>query len=345
MRLFIALTPPAGALDDLDTALAPYRAAFGDLRWTSRETWHVTLAFLGEVSAESATRILPRLERGARRHPAFELRIAGAGAFPEPGRATVVWSGITGNRRALGQLAMTVSAAARRAGALPPDAGRRYRPHLTLAHARTGADVRPIVTGLDDYQGPPWTAGEISLIRSTLGSQPRYETIGTWKLRQSPPLTDLRIRRATQADAEEITGVFLASRDTAMTYLPRLYTDEQTRSWIEAAVLPGTITWVAERGTPPAIIGFASLSGNGSVLDHLYLHPDAQRQGVGSALLAIVKEAAPGGLSLHVFQRNHAARRFYEHHGFQPGELSDGSRNEENEPDMTYHWRAHTQSP
>jgi 2'-5' RNA ligase len=42
------------------------------------------------------------------------------------------------------------------------------------------------VTGLDDYQGPPWTAGQISLIRSTLGSQPRYETIGTWKLRDVP---------------------------------------------------------------------------------------------------------------------------------------------------------------
>lgn len=342
MRLFIALTPPAGVLDDLDTAFAPYRAAFGDLRWTSRETWHVTLAFLGEVSAESAERLLPRLERGARRHPAFELRVAGAGAFPDPGRATVLWSGITGNRRALGQLAMTVSAAARRAGAPPPDAGRRYHPHLTLARARgrTSVDVRRVVTGLDDYQGPPWTAGEISLIRSTLGSQPRYETIGTWKLRQEPAPADLRIRRAVPADAEEITRVFLASRAAAMPYLPRLHTDEQTRSWIETAVLPGTTTWVAERGTPPAIVGFASLSGDRSVLDHLYLHPDAQHEGVGSALLATVKEAAPDGLSLHVFQRNHAARRFYEHHGFRPGELSDGSRNEENEPDMTYHWSA-----
>lgn len=186
MRLFIALTPSAGALDDLDAALAPYRAAFGDLRWTSRETWHVTLAFLGEVSEESTARLLPRLERGARRHPAFDLRIAGAGAFPKPARATVVWSGIAGNRRALGQLAMTVSAAARRAGAPPPDAGRRYHPHLTLARARTGTDMRPLVADLDGYQGPPWTAGEISLIRSVLGSQPRYETLGTWKLRTSP---------------------------------------------------------------------------------------------------------------------------------------------------------------
>lgn len=156
MRLFIALTLPEGALDDLDTALAPYRAAFGDLRWTSRETWHVTLAFLGEVGEQSAERLLPRLERGARRHPPFELRIAGAGASPKPARATVVWSGIAGNRRALGQLAMTVSAAARRAGAPPPDAATtRTSPWPVPGPARTCAPSWQTWTATRGRRGQP----------------------------------------------------------------------------------------------------------------------------------------------------------------------------------------------
>jgi 2'-5' RNA ligase len=183
MRLFVGLAPPAAVLDDLDAACAPLRLGREDLRWTSRELWHITLAFLGEVAEEGLDRLLPRLERAARRHLAFGLSLAGAGAFPGPARANVLWSGLSGDRKALGELAMSVSAGARRAGAPPPDEGRHYRPHVTLARCRMPADVRSIVDDLSGYQGPAWTVEEIYLIRSTLGGQPRYETLGTWKLK------------------------------------------------------------------------------------------------------------------------------------------------------------------
>ena len=79
MRLFVGLAPPAAVLDDLDAVCAPLRPAREDLRWTSRELWHITLAFLGEVSEESIDRLVPRLERAARRHLVFGLSLAGAG--------------------------------------------------------------------------------------------------------------------------------------------------------------------------------------------------------------------------------------------------------------------------
>ncbi|MBV9383352.1 MAG: RNA 2',3'-cyclic phosphodiesterase [Streptosporangiaceae bacterium] len=183
MRLFVALAPPAAVLDELDAACAPLRAGRDDLRWTSREAWHVTLAFLGEVAETGASRLLPRLERAARRHQRFSLAFAGAGAFPGAGRANVLWSGLSGDRRALAELAASVSAGAARAGAEPPDKGRRFKPHLTLARCRAPADVRTIVASLDGFQGQPWTAGEIFLIRSRLTGHPRYETLGAWPLR------------------------------------------------------------------------------------------------------------------------------------------------------------------
>ena len=65
MRLFVAIAPPAAVLDDLDALAAPLRAGRQDLRWTSREAWHVTLAFLGQVDESAAARLLPRLERAA----------------------------------------------------------------------------------------------------------------------------------------------------------------------------------------------------------------------------------------------------------------------------------------
>ena len=183
MRLFVALVPPAPVLDDLAAACARLRPGPAGLRWAGREQWHVTLAFLGEVDEDTVTRLAPRLERAASRHRRLGLSLAGAGAFPGPDRASVLWTGLAGDRRGLGELAMSVSAGARRAGAPPPDAGRRYRPHVTLGRCRVPADLRAVTAGLSGYQGPAWTAGEISLIRSTLGPRPHYMVAGRWALR------------------------------------------------------------------------------------------------------------------------------------------------------------------
>ncbi len=51
-------------------------------------------------------------------------------------------------------------------------------------------------------------------------------------------------------------------------------------------------------------------------IDHLYVHVDHQAQGVGSALIRRAKLLSPTELVLYTFQKNLAAQRFYEHHGF-----------------------------
>ncbi|MEU6414426.1 GNAT family N-acetyltransferase [Microbispora sp. NPDC046933] len=146
----------------------------------------------------------------------------------------------------------------------------------------------------------------------------------------TPPV----IRRAGSGDAEGIAEVFLAAR-AAMTYLPHLHSDEETRSWIAGVVLPSSQVWVAE--LHGQVVGFAAL--HGDWLDHLYLAPAAQNGGVGSALLGHAKKARPRGLDLYVFQQNTGARRFYERHGFTLVAEGDGSGNEENLPDAHYRWR------
>ena len=57
-----------------------------------------------------------------------------------------------------------------------------------------------------------------------------------------------------------------------------------------------------------------------------------------AALLRAARELAPDGFRLWVFQRNTQARDFYEHRGMRVVELTDGSRNEEHEPDALYEW-------
>src|SRR3974377_1496960 len=77
LRLFVAIAPPVAGLDAPDALAGPLRAGREDLRWTSRDAWHVTLAFLGQVDAAAAGRLRPRLERAARRHQALRPPVPG----------------------------------------------------------------------------------------------------------------------------------------------------------------------------------------------------------------------------------------------------------------------------
>jgi RNA 2',3'-cyclic 3'-phosphodiesterase len=188
LRLFVAVVPPPAVLAELEAEVAPLRPSWPGLRWTGMPAWHLTLAFLGEVSEDTAAELGPRLGRAAHRYPVLSLSFAGGGAFPSPGRGRVLWTGVRGDRQVLETLealARSVAAGARRAGAPPPDEGRRFRPHLTLARCREPADVSGLVGALSAFAGEPWTAQEIHLIRSYLGAAPRYESVGSWPLRSS----------------------------------------------------------------------------------------------------------------------------------------------------------------
>jgi ribosomal protein S18 acetylase RimI-like enzyme len=142
------------------------------------------------------------------------------------------------------------------------------------------------------------------------------------------------LRPVEPADTRVIGDIFLAAL-AGMTYLPELYTEEETRAFIRDVLLPRNEVWVAEDGG--RVVGFLGLYGD--VVSHLWVHPDQQNRGVGTALLALAMERRPSGLRLQVFQQNVGARRLYERHGFTLVRLADGSGNQEGEPEAFYEWR------
>ncbi|WP_328721074.1 RNA 2',3'-cyclic phosphodiesterase [Streptomyces sp. NBC_00247] len=184
-RLFAAVLPPASAVEELRTAVAPLRGLPGarSLRWTGAEGWHFTLAFLGEVDEALLPELYGRLERAAHRSEPFPLRVHAGGRFD--GR--VLWAGAAGGLDALRLLAERAHAAARRAG-VPMEEHRRYTPHLTLARSRTDVDLHPFTGVLEGFEGTAWEADSLSLVRSNPpvsgvpGEQPRYEVVRAWPL-------------------------------------------------------------------------------------------------------------------------------------------------------------------
>ncbi|MGH3066750.1 MAG: GNAT family N-acetyltransferase [Gaiellaceae bacterium] len=147
------------------------------------------------------------------------------------------------------------------------------------------------------------------------------------------------LRRARSEDADALAAILRAALRTAMPSLPELHTPEEDQWFLREVVLPNEEVWVVERDEQ--IVGFAALGSRQDVdyLQHIYVAPEHQRRGVGTELFKHAKERRPAGFRLWVFQRNEGARRFYERHGCRLVELTDGSGNEEKEPDALYEWR------
>ncbi|MFL9868151.1 GNAT family N-acetyltransferase [Paraburkholderia fungorum] len=146
----------------------------------------------------------------------------------------------------------------------------------------------------------------------------------------------LILRRAELNDAEELTGMYLRSRNELASYAPLIHSDASVRDWLANVLIPsGNVTVAVDDGT---IVGMASHSISEGIgwLDQLYICPRFKRRGIGTLLLDSVKARTNGDLQLYTFQMNSVAIAFYEHHGFVAVGYGDGSNNEEQCPDVLY---------
>lgn len=141
------------------------------------------------------------------------------------------------------------------------------------------------------------------------------------------------MRRATAADAAAVAAVFLDSFHATYAF-PLAHTDDEVRGWIRDRLIPDYETWVAD--DDGAVVALMALMPGH--LEQLYVASDRLRDGIGRRLVDLAKERSPTGLSLWTFQVNDRARRFYERNGFLAVELTDGSGNQERQPDIRYEW-------
>jgi len=193
MRLFAAIRPPDEVLDHLDLALGAVRGtlpggADGPVRWSARETWHVTVAFYGEVPDGAVPALDDALADAARGTPPYQLHLRGAGAFAH----RTLWVGVAADlapHRALGAASVAAGVVVRGARADDETAlDTRSRPHLTVGRAarparpqrpegrrgrtadRDGPGLSALVHALAVYEGPSWTVEKLLLVQSQPGA-------------------------------------------------------------------------------------------------------------------------------------------------------------------------------
>jgi 2'-5' RNA ligase len=182
-RMFVAVIPPDKVLEDLEAFVTPRRGEV-PFRWTDPEQWHLTLAFSRDAPERVYDDLVDRLSRAARKRSPIEARIAGGGAFPNVGRAKIVYAGVDTDHEELRRMATGARAAVAKSGAGVD--GQHFMPHLTLARITKSVEASKIVRLLDAYAGPSWMIEELSLVASYLGEGPRnrarHELVETFSL-------------------------------------------------------------------------------------------------------------------------------------------------------------------
>lgn len=162
VRLFVAaeISPE---IRDLVSRLP--RPPLDGIRWTTPEQWHITLAFLGEVSDERIPALVAALQA-----------IEAAAAHAELGPKTKLLS-----RQILCLPVHGLEVAAGGVAAILQGEGfelerRPFRGHLTLARARRRLAI-PKELGGSEVAGS-WEVEELAMMRSTLGREgSRYDVV------------------------------------------------------------------------------------------------------------------------------------------------------------------------
>lgn len=187
MRAFLAVDLPEEVVACVADFLAPRREALearGEWRWTRSEHLHLTLGFVPELEEWREEELIEQGEAYAARHRPVDVRLAGAGAFPDPGAARVLWAGVQESEPGtLAGWAKGLRAVANHAGVRVD--GTRFSAHVTLARARGRAHpAGHLLQALDTLQTPVWRADRVLLLASFLGQgprgTPRYEVRHTW---------------------------------------------------------------------------------------------------------------------------------------------------------------------
>jgi RNA 2',3'-cyclic 3'-phosphodiesterase len=167
VRLFVAVWPPADVLDAL--AALP-RVSREGVRWTTRDQWHATLRFLGNVDDDGVGELSSALAHAVGSVPRTEAVMGPA--VEALGRAVVCVpiAGLDG-----------VAAAAIEGTASfgqPPEA-RPFKGHLTLARVRRGSPRALCGAPISER----WPVDEVHLVRSNLHPKgARYETVSVARL-------------------------------------------------------------------------------------------------------------------------------------------------------------------
>lgn len=161
MRLFVGLEIP----ENLRNALIDVRGGVEGAHWQRDDQLHLTLSFIGDASRRTMREIEGELSRIV--VTPFELELRGVGLFGKPKQPKTLWAGV-GDKAPLVHLHEKICHALESVGVEVER--RKYKPHVTLARFRRGAQARigDWLTENENLRTPSVTVEHFTLFSSQL---------------------------------------------------------------------------------------------------------------------------------------------------------------------------------
>ena len=143
-RIFVAVDISDEARRRVAEYSATLRGDFPNLRvsWEKPEKLHLTLKFLDETDENQLNDLTKIVEKTAGQITNFKLQISGAGVFPSPRNARILWLGVKDETETLRKISEILENECEKIGFAKEK--RNFKAHLTIARLREPHKAREI---------------------------------------------------------------------------------------------------------------------------------------------------------------------------------------------------------
>lgn len=184
IRSFLAIKLDDLLIQDANGFVTKIQSHYPQFRFIPPNNWHLTLHFLGSISAQEVDTLIKVLPEMASKMKPFSISLKGLGGFPGEKKSRILWIGVSDKTNRLMHLKETLDQVLIKMKF--PIETRPYHPHITIARARNPA-ICPI-SGAEkniEFAHNSWVE-KITLFRSDLSSQgPQYTPLSEFLLNSS----------------------------------------------------------------------------------------------------------------------------------------------------------------
>jgi len=153
LRAFLAVPISAELRNAISKQVQQLATVSPAVRWTDPDGLHITLKFFGEIEELETVEISRCVQRVTAEHAAFEVDVAGFGAFPAIDRPRTLWAGIQQGSDQLSALQADLENALSDLGYKAET--RRYHPHVTIGRVRDKVGMSDLSSALERLADEP----------------------------------------------------------------------------------------------------------------------------------------------------------------------------------------------
>ncbi|MDZ4818068.1 MAG: RNA 2',3'-cyclic phosphodiesterase [Planctomycetota bacterium] len=181
IRTFVAVEVWPEIRERARWLIRQFEGTSAQVRWTDTAQLHLTMNFLGDVSARDIPAVCQNVSQVTSQFAPFDVEIANVGVFPSYTNPRTIWIGVGDGSDQLVKLYEALADNLIELGFRPE--GRRFRPHLTIGRVRAMPDgPDDLVERLQqhaEFEAGPMMISEVTVFSSEMQrTGPVYEVLG-----------------------------------------------------------------------------------------------------------------------------------------------------------------------